>query len=76
VTKLFHLIKAATRDARRAEELMHDSRSRRALINSEDSLMVFELRAGTIYDEIGRREKQITPGARHVQAPRRDPAVG
>ena len=74
--KLFHLIGAATRDARRAESLMVDSRSRRTLrVDPEATLLAFELRAGAIGDESGEREARIVRRDRGVRAARRNAAV-
>ena len=74
--KLFRLIGAATRDARRAETLMADSGWRRALRGDpEGVLLAFELRAGAIGDESGEREARIVRRDRGVRAARRNAAV-
>ena len=67
---------AATRDARRAEALMADAGSRRALrIDRDRALLTFELRAGSITDESGERETRITRRDLGVQAARRNAAL-
>ena len=69
MSKIFRVIEAAVRDAGRAEAIMYDSRSRRALrIDSESALLAFELRAGAIGDEVGEREVRITQRDRGVRA--------
>ena len=76
MSKLFRAIEAATRDARRAETLMYDPRSRRALrIDPEGALLAFELRAGAIGDQAGEREARIVRRDRGVRAARRNAAV-
>jgi hypothetical protein len=76
MSKLFRVIEAATRDARLAEALMSDARSRRALrIDPEGALLAFELRAGAIGDETGEREARIVRRDRGVQAARRNAAL-
>jgi hypothetical protein len=76
MSNLFLVIAAATRDARRAEELMADAGSRRALrIDQEGTLLAFELRAGAIGDESGERETRIVRRDRGVQAARRTAAL-
>jgi len=68
VSKLFRVIEAAARDARRAEALLDDPRSRRALrIDPEGALLAFELRAGAIGDETGERERRIVRRDRGVR---------
>jgi hypothetical protein len=77
MSNLFRVIEAATRDAQRAEALMADTRSRRALrINPEDALLTFELRAGAIGDESGRREARIVQRDRGVRAAHGNAALG
>ncbi len=76
MSNLFRVMAAATRDARRAEALMADTRSRRALrIDRESTLLAFELRAGAIGDESGERETRIVRRDRGVQATRRNAAL-
>jgi len=76
MSKLFRVIEAATRDARLAEALISDARSRRALrIDPEGALLAFELRAGSIGDETGEREARIARRDRGVQAARRNAAL-
>ena len=76
MSNLFRVIAAATRDARRAESLMADTRSRRALhIDREATLLAFELRAGAIGDTSGERETRIVRRDRGVQAARRSAAL-
>ena len=76
MSNLFRVIAAATRDARRAEALMADTRSRRALhIDREGALLAFELRAGAIGDQSGERETRIVRRDRGVQAARRNAAL-
>jgi hypothetical protein len=73
VSKLLHVIEAATRDARRAEALRYDARARRALrVDPEGVLLGFELRAGAIGDEAGEREMRIVRRDRAVKAARRN----
>lgn len=68
MSKLFRVIEAAARDARRAEALIDDPRSRRALrIDPEGALLAFELRAGAIGDETGERERRIVRRDRGVR---------
>ena len=68
MSRLFRVIEASARDARRAEALIHDSRSRRALrVNPEGSLLAFELRAGAIGDETGRSETRMVMRDRGVR---------
>ncbi len=74
--KLFRVIGAATRDARRADALMADSGSRRALRSDpEGALLAFELRAGAVGDESGEREARIVRRDRGVRAARRNAAL-
>jgi hypothetical protein len=76
MSKLFRVIEAARRDARLAEALMSDARSRRALrIDPEGALLAFELRAGAIGDETGEREARSVQRDRGVQAARRNAAL-
>jgi hypothetical protein len=76
MSNLFLVIAAATRDARRAEALMADTRSRRALrIDREGTLLAFELRAGAIGDESGERETRMVRRDGGVQAARRNAAL-
>jgi hypothetical protein len=76
MSNLFRVIAAATPDARRAEALMADTRSRRALhIDREGALLAFELRAGSIGDQSGERETRIVRRDRGVQAARRNAAL-
>lgn len=68
MSKLFRVIEAAARDARRAEALLDDPRSRRRLrIDPEGALLAFELRAGAIGDETGERERRIVRRDRGVR---------
>jgi hypothetical protein len=77
MSKLIRVIEAATREARRAENLIRDTRSRRALrIDREGALLAFELRAGAMGDESGEREARIVQRDRGVRAARRNAAVG
>ena len=72
MSKLFRVIGTATRDARRAEALMADARSRRALrLDPESALLEFELRAGGIGDETGEREERIVRRDRGVRGAHR-----
>ena len=76
MSMLFRVIEAATRDARRAEALMNDARSRKVLrTDPEGALLAFELRAGAIGDETGEREARIEGRDRGVRAARRKAAV-
>ena len=76
MSKLFRVIRAATRDAQRAEALMADARSRRALRSDPvGALLAFELRAGAVGDETGEREGRIVRRDRGVRAARRNAAV-
>jgi hypothetical protein len=76
MSNLFRVIAASTRDAWRAEALMADTRSRRAIrIDREGALLAFELRAGAIGDESGERETRIVRRDRGVQAARRNAAL-
>jgi len=69
MSRLFRLIQAAARDARRAEGLMSDTRSRRELrVDPEGTLLAFELRAGEIGDETGVREERLVQRDRGVRA--------
>lgn len=69
MSKLIRVIEAATRDARRADALMGDPTSRRALyLDPEGALHAFELRAGAIGDESGERESRILMRDRGVRA--------
>jgi hypothetical protein len=71
MSKLIRAIEAAARDARRAEALLHDAESRRALhIDPESALLAFELRAGAIGDETGERELRSVQRDRGVRAAR------
>jgi hypothetical protein len=75
--KLFRVIEVATRDARRAEALLYDAASRRALrTDPEVGLLAFELRTGAIGDRMDEQETRTARRARGVQAARRYPAVG
>ena len=68
MSKLFRAIEAAARDARRAEALIGDPRSRRALhADPEGALLAFELRASAIGDESGERETRIVVRHRGVR---------
>ena len=70
MSKLFRVIAAAGRDARRAEALIGDPKSRRALrIDPERALLAFEIRAGTIGDESGERGARILVRDRGVRTP-------
>jgi hypothetical protein len=72
MSKLFRVIEAAARDARRADALMYDPGSRRRLrIDPEGALVAFELRVGAIGDETGERETRIVRRDRGVRAARR-----
>lgn len=71
MSKLIRVIEAAARDARRAEGLIHDAESRRALrIDPEGALLAFELRAGAVGDETGEREVRNVQRDRGVRAAR------
>jgi hypothetical protein len=71
MSKLIRAIEAAARDARRAEALLQDAESRRALhIDPESALLAFELRAGAIGDETGERELRSVQRDRGVRAAR------
>jgi len=77
MSKLIRVIEAARRDARRAEALIQDATSRRALrIDPEGALLNFELRAGAIGDESGEREARIVQRDRGARAARRNAALG
>jgi hypothetical protein len=76
VSNLFRVFAAATRDARRAEALMADAGSRRALrIDRDGALLGFELRAGAITDESGERETRTMRRDLGVRAARRNAAL-
>jgi hypothetical protein len=71
MSNLIRAIEAAARDARRAEALLQDVESRRALhIDPENALLAFELRAGVIGDETGEREVRNVQRDRGVRAAR------
>jgi len=71
VSTLLRVIQAAMRDARRAEALVRDGRSRHALRSDpERALLSFELRAGAIGDEVGERDTRRTRRERGVRAAR------
>ena len=73
MSTLLRIIEAAARDARRAEALMYEARSRRALrIDPEGALLAFELRAGAISDEMGEREARIARRDHGARAARRN----
>src|SRR2546430_3179548 len=77
MSKLIHVIEAATRDARRAEALLNEADARRALrIDPDGALLAFELRAGAIGDDSGKREERIARRDRGVRAARRNAALG
>ena len=77
MSKLIRVIEAAARDARRAEALLNEAGSRRALrVDPEGALLVFELHAGAIGDESGEREARIVQRDRGVRAARRNAALG
>jgi hypothetical protein len=72
MSKLFRVIEAAARDARRAEALMDDPRSRRALrIDPDGALLAFELRGAAVGDGVGERETRIVRRDRGVRIARR-----
>ncbi len=72
MSKLFRVIQAAARDARRAEALMSEPESRRALrTDPESALLAFELRASAVGDEAGERETRIVRRDRGVRTARR-----
>jgi hypothetical protein len=72
MSKLIRVIEAAARDARRAEALMYDSRSRRRMrIDPDGALLAFELRSSAIGDESGEREARIVQRDRGVRTARR-----
>lgn len=72
MSKLFRVMAAAMRDARRSEALWDDARARRALrFDPEGALLAFELRAGAIGDETGAREERIVRRDRGARAARR-----
>ena len=69
MSKLFRVIEAAARDARRAEALIGDPKSRLALhVDPDRALLAFELRAGTIGDDSGEREARILMRDRGVRS--------
>jgi len=77
MSNLFRVIAAATRDSRRAEALMGNTKSRRALrIDPAGALLDFELRAGAIGDESGEREMRVVQRDRGVRAARTNAALG
>ena len=77
MSKLIRVIEAAARDARRAEALLNEAGSRRALrIDPDGALLAFELRAGAIGDDSGEREARIARRDRGVRAARRNAALG
>jgi len=72
MSRLFRVIEAAARDARRAEALKYDTRARRELrTDPESALLAFELRAAGVGDETGEREQRIVRRDRGVRAGRR-----
>jgi hypothetical protein len=72
VSKVFRVIEAAARDARRAEALIHDPYWRRALrIDPDRALLSFELRAAGVGDEAGERATRIVQRERGVRIARR-----
>jgi hypothetical protein len=76
MSKLFRLIGAAARDARRAEDLIADARLRQSLRSDpESALVAFELRAGAIGDESGEREERLVRRDRGVRGARRNAAA-
>jgi hypothetical protein len=71
MSKLLLVVEAAIRDARRAETLVNDARSRRTLrVDPESALLAFELKAGAIGDDLGERETRILRRDRGVRAAR------
>jgi hypothetical protein len=77
MSKLFRVIGAAVRDARRAEDLVANARLRRALRSDpESALLAFELRAGAIGDGSGEREERVVRRDRGVRGVRRNAAAG
>jgi hypothetical protein len=76
VLKLWDLIEGATSDARRAEDLMLDSRARARLrTDPERTLLLFELRAQVNEDQIAMRAARIERRDRGVRQARRAAAV-
>ena len=74
--ELFRLIDAAANDAQRAERLMSDASSRRALrTDPEGALLAFELRATAVGNEAGEREARTERRDRGVRAARRQEAL-
>ena len=72
MSRLFRVIEAAARDARRAEGVMSDSSSRRALrVDPDGALLAFELRASAIDDETGQRQERVVRRERGVRAAHR-----
>jgi len=72
MSRLFRVIEAAARDARRAEALKYDTRARHELrADPESALLAFELRASAIGDEIGVREERLVGRDRGVRAAHR-----
>jgi len=72
MTKLLRMIEAAMRDARRAEALWSDARTRRALRSDpEGALLRFELRAGATLDDAAARQARTERRDRRVRAARR-----
>jgi hypothetical protein len=77
MSKLFRVIEAAARDARRAESMLSDARSRRAFrVDPRGALLAFELRAGAIGDEAGERDARVARRERGVRDARRNAALG
>jgi hypothetical protein len=75
--KLIRVIEASARDARRAEALVGDARSRRALrIDPDAAILAFELRSGAIGDESGGREARSVRRDWGVRNARRNAALG
>jgi hypothetical protein len=61
MSKLLRVIQMAYRDARTAEALIGDPRSRRSLrTDPEGAMLAFELRAPRVGDETGERQTQVT----------------
>ena len=72
MSKLFRVLEAAMRDARRSEAFLSDGRARRALHDDPDgALLAFELRASAVGDDEGEREERIVRRDRGARAARR-----
>lgn len=77
MTRFWRLLKAATNDAQRAEQLMFDPAVRQALRTDPEAVLLgFELRARTVTLDEGIRTMRIESRDRGVRAARQRAALG